>query len=252
MISFSFIHISINKKHLSRILEYTFLTNNHLSINSYDISYKQDEIDSIFYNTRNVKEKFTLFYKNNDTKTEVYEYTNKSDTTIKKYEYNFNADKKLVSFLTYNSTKVINKDSFVYDTAINAIIKHTSQYYFWIDSANYYKTFYYKNEIGNIYSSYKFHLRSRDSIVLLETKRYEYDNKVNPFKDFLFLNIENYYFNPNNIIAEYSKSIYSDIEGVIKFKFNYNKDGYITKRTTGNFPNSKNSSANKYLYLKTE
>lgn len=245
--SFSFVNLS-EKKHLKRILEYYFLSDEHLSVNSYDISYKKEKIDSIFFNTIKVDEKYTLFYKNKGTKTEVYKYKQKLDTTIKKYEYNFNSEKKLISFLTYSNTKLINKDSFIYDTTQNIIIKYTKQYYLWIDSTNYYKTLYQKNKAGNIYSSNKFHLFNKDSIVLLETKKYKYDNKINPFKNFLFLNIKNIYFNTNNVIAEYSKNLYTNTEDSIKFKYKYNKDGYIIKKASENFPNSKKSFAKKYLY----
>jgi len=246
-IIFSFVKIS-EKKTLKRIFEYSFLSNEYLTITSFEVSYKQNQIDSIKYNTRDIDKRYTLNYKKNKNITEVFKHSNKNKKSIKKYEYKFNSENKLSSFLTFDSTKLMNIDVFTYNKNIHTITKFTTQNFLWFDSANYYKTTYYIDNVGNIDSSFLYKHVNKDSIFLIETKKYKYDDKINPFKDLLFLEINNRYFNSNNIISEFSTNHLSNIKDSIVYKFDYDSLGYIIKRTAGNFPHSKNSFANKYIY----
>lgn len=247
-IIYSFSIISSNNKKIKRILDYYFLDNEYLAINTFDFTYKNSKIDSLFFNTRVPNKKYTLQYTHYINKIEVFKHTFSPNKKIKLYEYNFNSEKKITNFLTFNNDKLINKDSFIYNKDLVIQTKLTTQYYLWVDSANYFKTIFYPNNSGNIDSSKLYQTFEKDSSVLIQVKRYKYDNNINSFKNLVFLEVNPIFFNTNNIISDYSKSINIDFKETFIYKYEYDKDGYVTKRTMGDFPNSKKSSATKYIY----
>jgi len=68
---------------------------------------------------------------------------------------------------------------------------------------------------------------------LMDTKEYEFDNKINPFKSFGYFAEPGQYTNPNNIIKEKYSTFFTPDSGkpgqITKIDYTYNAEGYPLK-----------------------
>jgi len=199
------------------------------SNSEYCFYYNMDKLDSITHDCDNDKRNMDIIiFKYSPNIIEGYEKFTHRGSLTKKYLYKLDSKGRLSEFINYDGFEIQRQDKYTYNNSrnlikIKSVEKREQDGFITVK-----EKICFVNNMNNIDSTYEYYIennkRSLNTIYI-----YKYDTKLNPFKNILFYEISEQFFNSNNIIScKYLKDNRT-VRLTRKNNYAYNTDGRLIK-----------------------